>query len=526
VIGSLTTVKHVALIALDSLIRQIVSENTLHVLPPPVFKLTMRADTWRRRASYSHISSSNMNPEFESLSREERDAWIRSQLLADIADNATKLGTKSEMQQIDSKVISSPDVATLDRIQHHLDANTPFVPNDDYSLACTLAALLGYLYRILELSEISGNSNSNINPGSHSAEELLHKVNDDNIYSTLHKEVTTLQNRRASLSHQSQTADERLATWNEIDRLMEIVASLCRDRSNIDPPPKYSYNSEENGSSLTEPPKYSSISTNKINKMDSEKTKVDLENVISAIERVYYVAPQLNNQRVELNSRQKKELTAAALSSAIQKLSRGRYEEQRAEPTLVMKYQTLNCLVNQIQKSAARSFVNQRVELSPRQVRDFEVAKLNGVIDRLDKNRMTDQVKFVKKGLFFIEIITNFLPLIKDWHPPEQLLVQDLTRLTIELTKSATSSAYASQRFHLSSTKEKDMFMNSVIKKIDKLRSYRMENQDADSPTERHERSCREVEKIVAKMQYSPSMDNQRATWSPKKSKFPSSSTE
>jgi hypothetical protein len=319
-------------------------------------------------------------------------------LLADIADNATKLGTKNEMQQIDSKCISSPDIATLNRIQHHLDANIPFVPNDDYSLACTLAALLGYLYRILELSEIQEtqessnvNTHSGSSSNSHSAEELLHKVNGDNIYSTLHKEVKTLQNQRASLSQQSKATDERLATWNEIDRLMEIVATLCRDRSNIDPPPRYSYNGDEKyGSTLIDPPKYSSISTNK---MDNEKTKLDLDNVISAIERVYYVAPQLNNQRVELNPRQKKELTAAALSSAIQKLSRGRYEEQRAEPTLVMKYQTLNCLVNQIQKSAARSLVDQRVELSPRQVRDFEVAKLNVVIDRLDKNRMTDQVK-------------------------------------------------------------------------------------------------------------------------------------
>jgi hypothetical protein len=100
-----------------------------------------------------------------------------------------------------------------------------------------------------------------------------------------------------------------------------------------------------------------------------------------------------------------------------------------------------------------------------------------------------------------------------------------LTKLTNELTKSATTPEYASQRFHLSSAKEKDMFMNSVIKKIDKLRSYRLENQDADSPTERRERSWREVEKIVAKMQYSPSMNYQRATWSPKKSKFPFSLT-
>ncbi|CAG8519609.1 10555_t:CDS:2, partial [Funneliformis caledonium] len=489
VIESLTTVKYVALIALDSLLRQIVSENTLHILPPPVFKLNTtlsKVDTRKRSASESHRSCINMNPVFESLPREERDAWLRSQLLAGIADNATKLGVKNEIKQIDSGPISS-DVATLDRIQHHLDANVPYVPNDDYNLACTLAALLGYLYQILELSELQGYVTN-----SHSAEELLHNINGDNIYSTLHKEVTTLQNRRVSLSQHSNVADERLATWNEIDRLMEIVASLCRDRLHIDPPPRYSYDiDDKGGSTIIDPPKYSFLGTGIMN---NEKTKVDLDNVISAIERVYYVAPQLNNQRVELNARQKKELTAATLSSAIQKLSRGRFEEQRAESTSVLKYQTLNCLVDQIQKSAAKSLVNQRVELSPRQVRDFEVAKLSGVIDRLDKNRMTDQ----------------------DWHPPEQLLIQDLTRLTCEL-----SSPYASQRFHLSSAKEKDMYMNNVMKKVGKLRSYRFENQDAHLSTKPDECSYNEIENIIAKMQYSPSMENQRATWSPKKSKFP-----
>ena len=85
-------------------------------------------------------------------------------------------------------------------------------------------------------------------------------MNEDNFYSALHKEVTTLQNRRASISQQSSATDERLATWNEIDRLMEIIASLCQDRSNIDPPPKYSYNiDEKDGSTLIDPPKYSSF---------------------------------------------------------------------------------------------------------------------------------------------------------------------------------------------------------------------------------------------------------------------------
>ncbi|CAI2177672.1 5889_t:CDS:1, partial [Funneliformis geosporum] len=43
-------------------------------------------------------------------------------------------------------------------------------------------------------------------------------------------------------------------TWNEIDRLIEIVASLYRDH--IDLPPKYSYNiDDQGGSALFDPPK-------------------------------------------------------------------------------------------------------------------------------------------------------------------------------------------------------------------------------------------------------------------------------
>ncbi|CAG8749484.1 3932_t:CDS:2, partial [Acaulospora colombiana] len=140
-------------------------------------------------------------------------------------------------------------------------------------------------------------------------------------------------------------------------------------------------------------------------------------------------------------------------------------------------------------------FLDQRVELSPGQVQHFEAAKLNGVIERLEKNRMSNQ----------------------DWHPPEQLLVQDLTRLTNELTKTYTHPAYASQRYQLTPAKEKDMFMNTVIKRVEKLQSYRMNDQDADSPKERREKAWKEIEVIVNKQQNSSYMNNQRATRSPKK---------
>ncbi|CAG8699273.1 4872_t:CDS:2 [Racocetra persica] len=472
VIESLTSVKHVALIALDSLLRQIVADHNSYIMTSEIRSTHSKMDSWRKRSfSFSDSLSQNANPVLEHLPQEERNSWIRSQLLADIAQNATMLSTGNEMLQIDSKQLYSPDVATLDIIRRQLNSSSSVILSDNYSLACTLAALLGYLYRILELCD-SKNPNpcstSELSNTIQASEEILQSTSNEDIYSTLHKEVTTLQNRRASLNLYNNVTDERLATWNEIDRLMEVVAALCHERSNNDPPPEYSNNlTEGDYEAVVDPPKY------------------------PLVNRVYNVAPQLNNQRVELSQRQKKRLTAATLSNVIQKLSRGRLEEQRADSSSIVKYQTLNRLVDQINKAAERSFVDQRVELSPRQIRQHEVAKLNGIIERLEKNRMTNQ-----------------------------LLIRDLTRLTNELTRTSADTIYASQRYKLSPDKERDMFMNSIIKKVEKMQSYRMEDQDAESPTERKERAWKEIENVLTKQQYSPSMNYQRATLTPKKQIF------
>jgi hypothetical protein len=83
--------------------------------------------------------------------------------------------------------------------------------------------------------------------------------------------------------------------------------------------------------------------------------------------------------------------------------------------------------------------------------------------------------------------------------------------LTNELTESSNKSAYAAQRFHLTSAKERDMFMNSMIKKVEKMGSYRLGNQDADHPAQRRERALQEIDQIMLKMSYSPIMDSQRA---------------
>ncbi|CAG8582940.1 12095_t:CDS:10 [Ambispora gerdemannii] len=519
VIESLNTVKHVSLMALDNVLRQIVADDIVHSSTPSLsisLISTENAGRWRRRALSDIPTRANPttdNNTIENMTREDRDAFIRSQILADIAQNATKLGSKSEMQEFGGRdsLGASSDLIKLAEIQNQLEANSPIIPSDDYSLACTLAALLENLYRILELvgspqqhasasSSPSSDAITNANchhSNSHTAEEILQTVNDENLYATLRNEVTNLQNRHSDFEYRysNDVFDERIATWNEIRRLMEVVSSFCRDRLVNDPPPKYTtthteYNERSN---LIDPPKYSSLLNNNNNyigtdkKTDYEKTQQDFDNVLSAIERVYDVAPQLTNQRVELNNRQAKQMSAAILTSTIQRLSRGRYEEQRASSNSVVKYQTLNKLVEQINKSASRSFVDQRVELSPRQIRHFEVAKLNGVIEKLGKNRMTNQ----------------------DWHPPEQLLVRDLTRLVGELSKSNHATSYASQRFQLSAVKERDMFMNSVLKKVEKMGGYRLDNQDADPPAQRRGHALQEIEGLMEKLSHRTPMNNQ-----------------
>jgi hypothetical protein len=396
VIESLITVKKVALFTLDGLVRQIAEDNIVNLRRSiPTNPLgALKAGVKKRRAfSHSIAETSARLAEI----RRGRDEWHKSHLLEDIARNAMMIGCKCEMQQIEPIQTSSSEVATIHKIQHQLKLNSPVVPSDDYTLACSLAALLGYLYRMQELCEADipqSERNSNTEDESVRADEF---TNNDTIYTKLRKEVTNLQTHRQNMAFKSQELNysaERINTWNEIDRLMDLIARLCRERSINEPPPRYSVaiDEKERGAYI-DPPKYNSLYDEKIDrKVDNEKTKHDLDNVISAIERVYQVAPPLNNQRVELSFRQTKELTAAALSNAIQRLSRGRYEEQRAYSNTATKYQTLNRLVEQISKSASRSFVDQRVELSPRQIRHLEAARLNCVINRLGRNRMTDQV--------------------------------------------------------------------------------------------------------------------------------------
>lgn len=54
--------------------------------------------------------------------------------------------------------------------------------------------------------------------------------------------------------------------------------------------------------------------------------------------------------------------------------------------------------------------------------------------------------------------------------------------LTDLLAKSLHRPSYSRQRFQLSSDKERDLFMNGLLHKVDRLEGRRLSNQDADPP--------------------------------------------
>ncbi|KAK3825352.1 MAG: hypothetical protein J3Q66DRAFT_327539 [Benniella sp.] len=210
--------------------------------------------------------------------------------------------------------------------------------------------------------------------------------------------------------------------------------------------------------------------------VDDDKTRFDLNNVMSAIERLSKVAPRLDNQRVQLSPSQRKYKARAGFAHTIERLSRDRWDFQFGSSSASAssssnrattkkreakdKHRDLDKLINQIvecaNKTSSSSYTTaQRAEFSPKQQWKLECARERG-----EKMRMSDQ----------------------DWHSPEKVLLQDMTRLTNTLyQQSASSRAFAAQRYTLTEDKARNMALQGIISKIERVSSRRMGNQDAAS---------------------------------------------
>lgn len=209
--------------------------------------------------------------------------------------------------------------------------------------------------------------------------------------------------------------------------------------------------------------------------LDDEKTRFDLNNVMGAIERLSRVAPRMDNQRVQMSPTQKKQMAQANVSSTIDQISRYQWGERagsssssgiRRQTAVVdtipaEKSRDLNKLMNQIAESAKTGFTTQRAELSPRQQWKLEGARIGDKIERGEKMRLKDQ----------------------DWQSPESVLIKDMTRLTNALyQQTASTEAFETQRYTMTEDKARNMALQGILSKIERVSGRRMGNQDALPP--------------------------------------------
>jgi hypothetical protein len=100
--------------------------------------------------------------------------------------------------------------------------------NSDYQLACALAALLSNVYKLLEGDNQSVAESSAIQ-------------DHNNMLGSLRDEMLLF---RMEHSLPRSTTSEQASLWEELNRLMDVVAALASDR-----PPKYDDAVRDNDSS-------------------------------------------------------------------------------------------------------------------------------------------------------------------------------------------------------------------------------------------------------------------------------------
>ncbi|KAF8591361.1 hypothetical protein K439DRAFT_1327342, partial [Ramaria rubella] len=280
------------------------------------------------------------------------------------------------------------------RVTSLIDNGT--IQSRDAPLARSLVSLITHLNRVSVIFPDSSHR---------SPVELPQPPSTADIYDTLRRQVSELQSHRdaRALVDPEQESNgppiqvvENAILWNKIDDDLDQVFRLCRERAESVPqpysptaslPPEYDLGDYE--PPTYDPTEYSEAAAAKAaikpygttsllapsqsaNAMD-EKMRLDLEAVTMAIDRLYLVAPQLTNQRVELKRSKLEQMERArAAGSDISPEKKGEKDVQELERMLEL-----------IGKASTRRIEGQSVVL------DEE----GGMAARVEKARLRDLAK-------------------------------------------------------------------------------------------------------------------------------------
>ncbi|KAH8829406.1 HECT-like ubiquitin-conjugating enzyme-binding-domain-containing protein [Flagelloscypha sp. PMI_526] len=189
---------------------------------------------------------------------------------------------------------------------------------------------------------------------------------------------------------------EAALLWSNIEHELEHVAVMCKERNHTGAlPPQYIDDHhdpfadhdleddlpeyEHSRSSMSFDDRKSVMTKASLTMHGSsataaeEKMRLDLESVTMAIDRLYMVAPQLANQRVELRDHKRAEMERAT-KSTISAVSKGKAKENDMKD--------LQNIIELLDKASQRKFHDQSF-----------VMDANAMKERLEKARMRDDAK-------------------------------------------------------------------------------------------------------------------------------------
>lgn len=289
------------------------------------------------------------------------------------------------------------DAELLREVQTRVEGLLPSLEAEDVRLARLLTSLLWHLNRLqtVKLSPPTPGRLRDTFP-----DYLNGEPEAGNVYSTLTRQLSEFQmERQSSQNETTQTDANPVATvettllWSRIDEELEKVVGICKERAdslNQDfLPPQYDRADYE----FDDLPEYDSHTRESIDETSkdgklrpplqsptqaNEKMRLDFEAVTMAIDRLYMVAPQLHNQRVELKSSKLEEMERARS----QTLSKGKQKEREVGE--------LDNIIKLIGKASERSLTNQSVVLE------------GGMQSRLERARQRDVEKVSQLNVQFI----------------------------------------------------------------------------------------------------------------------------
>ncbi|KAG7448532.1 uncharacterized protein BT62DRAFT_964947 [Guyanagaster necrorhizus] len=273
------------------------------------------------------------------------------------------------------------DADLINELKTRVEGISDSLESSDAQLAKTLVSLLSHLNRLGSLHFPSSQSRVTPSNSWHSREPM-------DIFDTLKRQLSDFQIERQRdilpAGSPPVLAVERASLWSRIDEELESVVAMCKERTTgdhlppqydpadyqYDLPPEYEYGTRTSIDDAKQRP-YSLHSPTTPTTPMNEKMRLDFEAVTMAIDRLYLVAPQLHNQRVELKSSKVAQMEKARKEGS--SISRGKQKQG--------DIRELESIFEMLGKASQRSMKDQSVIIE------------GGMKSRFEKARLRDQAK-------------------------------------------------------------------------------------------------------------------------------------